>query len=141
MVIKTSAPRVVITGRPSWRRLAVCIVGVTGAMVLALAAAFGVAMGSSPWMALFLTASMLVYWAPAACWASWWLSVPAVLTTGVVLAWLTHRHRLPNAPSPDQRRRARMWRHVGQASALATLACGAWSVLVGAIMLLSPVFT
>jgi hypothetical protein len=139
MATETSAPRVAaVTGRPSWVRLAVCTVGAAGAMTLIVAAAFGVGNGSSPLWAALLTVSMIIAWAPLACWAAWWISVPAVLAVGVLLACLTHRYRLPGSTSPPEGRRSR-WYRIGRACTAVILACGAWTLVVGAIMLLSNV--
>lgn len=127
-------PVVVVTGRPSWVRVAVCIVAAAGAMTLALAAAFGVGKGANPVQVLLLTISMSMGWAPMAFWAAWW-TAPGVLAAGILLAFLTHRCRLPASTSPSEGRRSR-WRRIGRACTAVIIACGAWTFLVGAIMLL-----
>lgn len=134
---ETSAPRVVVVaGLPSWVRVAVCIVAAAGAMSLIVAIAFGVGKGSSPLWAALLTVSMVIAWVPVACWAAWWLSVPAVLVVGVLLAFLTHRYQLPASPSPSEGGRSRR-RRIRRVCTAVILACGAWTLVVGAFILLS----
>lgn len=125
---------VVVTGLPSWVRAAVCIVGAAGAMTLVIAAAFGVGRGANPMQTLLLTVSMSIGWVPMAFWAVWW-TAPAVLAAGILLAFLTHRYRLPASTLPVEGRRSR-WRRIGRACTAVVIACGAWTFLVGAIMLL-----
>lgn len=125
---------VVVTGRPSWVRVAVCTVGAAGAMTFVIAAVFGVGKGANPIQALLRTVSMSIGWVPMTFWAAWW-TAPAVLAAGILLAFLTHRYRLPVLTSPSEGRRTR-WRRIGRLCTAALIVCGAWTVLAGAIMLL-----
>jgi len=67
-------------------------------------------------------------------WAAWW-TAPAILAAGILLAFLTHCYRLLAATSPSKGRRSRR-RRIGRAWTAVIIACGAWTYMVSAIMLL-----
>ena len=124
-----SSERVAVAGRPSIGHVVVCVIAAAGLGTLGFTVAFtlATASASSPWEAFGVAAVLLAFWAPATCWA-WWGFVPAVLVVGVLLAILTHRRRPPE--------RGPRWRRAGRICAGAVLVYGAWTVVVGAWILL-----
>lgn len=122
----------VVSGLPSVLRLALSVVGVVGAASIALAVAFAVATSpdTSPWMVPLLLVAMLLYWAPAVFWASWWVSVPAFLLSGTAVAVLTHRYRRAHPSSSRRRRLVRI-------CVVVAFVCGIWALGVGALMVLA----
>lgn len=128
-------PRItVVGGRPTWARLAVSIIAASGTAPLAYTVVFTAISpldGQPPWLMLPLAASLLVFWAPLVWWAGWWVSVPAVLIAGMVVAVLTHRYQLTE--------RSLRWRRARHICLALVLLCGAWSLAVGVVLLASVI--
>jgi hypothetical protein len=123
---------VVVAGRPSVGRLALCLVGAAGLMTIGFSLACVIATAheaTSVWESLGLALAMVIFWAPATCWSAWYFSVPAVLVAGVVLAVLTHRYRPPERTSPPAGNSR--WRRVGVVSLVLLLGCGVWTTVLG----------
>jgi hypothetical protein len=127
---------VVVAGRPSVGRLALCLVAAAGLMTIGFSLACVIATAhevSSPWESLGLAAGMVIFWAPATCWSAWYFSVPAVLITGVVLAVVTHRYRPPERTAPPVGNSR--WRRVGVVCLVVLLTCGVWTIVLGVFAL------
>ena len=83
---------------------------------------------SSPTELLGVTGALLAFWAPVWCWASWYVSVPAVVVVGISAAILTHRYRLTST-------RVRCGRILRPAATALVLIVGTWTLVLGMIQL------